>query len=63
MVFFPEVTQEVMLGAPTFADGYLNVTDAPGLGTDVNEAIAAKYPYKRAYLPVVRRLDGSVGDW
>jgi mannonate dehydratase len=63
MVFFPEVAQEVMPGAPTFADGYLNVTDAPGLGTDVNEALAAKYPYKRAYLPVVRRVDGSVGDW
>lgn len=63
MVFFPEVAQEVMPGAPTFADGYLNVSDAPGLGTDVNEALAAKYPYKRAYLPVVRRVDGSVGDW
>jgi mannonate dehydratase len=63
MVFFPEVARDVMPGGPTYADGYLNVSDATGLGTDVNEALAAKYPYKRAYLPVVRRLDGSVGDW
>jgi mannonate dehydratase len=63
MVFFPEATEEVICGGPTFKDGYLWVTDAPGLGTDVNEEAAAKYPYRRAYLPTVRRFDGSVHDW
>ncbi len=62
-VFWPEQTQEVLPGAPTFKDGYMNVSDAPGLGTDVNEDAARKYPYKRAYLPTARRLDGSVQDW
>ncbi|HZP82116.1 MAG TPA: D-mannonate dehydratase ManD [Chthonomonadaceae bacterium] len=63
MVFFPEVVHEVMPGSPTFKDGYLHVTDAPGLGTDLDEEAAAKYPYERAYLPVTRRADGSVMDW
>jgi len=63
MVFFPEVTQEVLPGAPTFKDGYMNVDDTPGLGTDVDEEKAKKYPYKRAYLPTARRKDGSVQDW
>lgn len=63
MVFFPDVVQEVLPGAPTFQDGYLYVSDAPGLGVDVNEDAAAKYPYQRAYLPMARRLDGSVTDW
>jgi mannonate dehydratase len=63
MVFFSEQVQEVISGGPTFADGYLYVSDTPGLGTDVNEALAAKYPYQRAYLPTTRRLDGSVHDW
>lgn len=63
MVFFPDVVHEVMPGSPTFQDGYLRVTDAPGLGTDLDEAAAAKYPYERAYLPVTRRADGSVMDW
>lgn len=63
MVFFPDAVNEVMPGAPTFHDGYLHVTDAPGLGTDINEEAAAKYPYDRAYLPMTRRADGSVHDW
>ncbi len=62
-VSWPEQTQEVLPGAPTFKAGYLNVSEAPGLGTDVNEEAAKKYPYKRAYLPTARRLDGSVQDW
>ncbi len=63
MVFFPDAAREVMPGAPEFKDGYMNVTDAPGLGTDVNEDLASKYPYRRAYLPTARRKDGSVHDW
>jgi len=63
MVFFPDVAREVMPGAPEFKDGYMNVTDAPGLGTDVSEELARKYPYRRAYLPTARRKDGSVHDW
>ena len=63
MVFFPEVVQEVMPGAPLYHDGALWPNEAPGLGCDINEAEAAKYPYKRAYLPTTRRADGSVHDW
>jgi len=63
MVFFPELAREVLPGGPEFKDGYMNVSDAPGLGTDVNEETAKKYPYRRAYLPTARRRDGSVHDW
>ncbi len=63
MVFFPDQVREVITGGPEFRDGYLHVSDAPGLGTDVDEAKAAQYPYRRAYLPTTRRLDGSVHDW
>jgi mannonate dehydratase len=63
MVFFPEATNEVIPGAPEFKDGYMMVRETPGLGTDVNEELAKKYPYQRAYLPTARRKDGSVQDW
>ncbi|MCC6729303.1 MAG: D-galactonate dehydratase family protein [Chthonomonadales bacterium] len=63
MVFFPEPVHEVMPGAPELLDGYLVPSERAGLGVDLDEAAAARYPYRRAYLPTVRRADGSVHDW
>lgn len=63
MVVFPDVVHEVLPGAPVYHDGRLWPSETPGLGCDVNEAAAKKYPYQRAYLPVCRRADGSVHDW
>ncbi|RRN66500.1 D-mannonate dehydratase ManD [Caulobacter sp. 602-1] len=56
-------TDAVFPHAYTFSDGMLHPGEAPGLGVDIDEDLAAKYPYKRAYLPVARRLDGSMHDW
>ena len=36
---------------------------APGLGVEYDEKAAARFPYDPRYLPVARRLDGSVHDW
>lgn len=63
MVFFPDIVHEVLPGAPEYRDGRLWPNEAPGLGCDINEAAAARYPYKRAYLPTCRRADGAVLDW
>lgn len=63
MVFFPPAVQEVITGGPVFENGYLYVNDTPGLGTDVNEQAAARFAYRRAYLPTACRTDGSVHDW
>ena len=46
-----------------FADGYLHPGDAPGLGVEMDENLAGRYPYKRAYLPVNRLEDGTLHDW
>lgn len=46
-----------------FNRGHLNTTDAPGLGVDFDEALAKKYPYEPAYLPVNRKLDGTIFNW
>jgi mannonate dehydratase len=37
--------------------------DAPGLGVDVDEEAAKRFPYDPKCLPVNRRTDGSVHDW
>ena len=56
-------TDAVFPHAYTFRDGYLLPGEAPGHGVDIDEKLAAKYPYKRAYLPVNRLTDGSMWDW
>jgi len=46
-----------------YADGTLHPGDAPGLGVEIDEALAATHPYKPAYLPVNRKLDGTLHSW
>ncbi len=58
-----EVTDEVFLRTYTFKDGMLDPGEAPGLGVEIDEKLAAKYPYKRAFLPVNRLEDGTLYNW
>jgi mannonate dehydratase len=60
---YPDVVHEVFRHDWTYADGHLHPGAAPGLGVDVDEALAARFPYERAYLPVARRRDGTLTDW
>ncbi|HEY2418959.1 MAG TPA: D-mannonate dehydratase ManD [Steroidobacteraceae bacterium] len=46
-----------------FEAGFMHPGEAPGLGVDIDEAAAAKFPYRRAYLPVNRLEDGSMFNW
>jgi mannonate dehydratase len=46
-----------------FQDGYMHPGDAPGLGVELDETLAAQYPYDPAYLPVNRKMDGTMHDW
>ena len=56
-------TDAVFPHAYQFSSGSLHPGDAPGLGVDIDEELAARYPYQRAYLPVNRLEDGSMTNW
>ncbi|CAN5580478.1 D-galactonate dehydratase family protein [soil metagenome] len=56
-------TDAVFPHAYRFADGYLHPGEGPGLGVDIDEHLAQRHPYVPAYLPVARRLDGTVHSW
>ena len=58
-----EETDRVFPHAYSFADGLMHPGEAPGLGVDFNEELASRYPYERAYLPVNRKLDGTMHSW
>ena len=52
-------------GCATFKDGYIYASDKPGWGIEVDEALAAKYPFRDTnHLDggwgIVRRYDGAV---
>jgi mannonate dehydratase len=62
------VEAEIFKGCETFKDGYLWANDSPGWGIEVDEKLAARYPFRsdgaRGALNggwgVIRRLDGTV---
>ena len=61
---FGERAREVFPGCPEIRDGILWPNDKPGLGVDIDERLAAKYPFPEhplngSWAPV-RRLDGTV---
>ncbi|HYK91408.1 MAG TPA: enolase C-terminal domain-like protein [Acidobacteriota bacterium] len=62
---FPPETREVFPGCPEVREGRLYAAEAPGFGIDVNEKVAAKFPYPAGTTfdhswGTTRRHDGTV---
>jgi mannonate dehydratase len=61
---FGDVMREVFPGCPEIRDGAMWSNELPGLGVDLDEALAAKYPFPddpyNGGWPEVRRADGTV---
>lgn len=56
-------TDEVFSNNYWFEDGCLHIGDKPGLGVDIDEDKAAKYPYTSKQLPIARLDDGTMFSW
>ncbi len=56
-------TDDVFPHDYTYKDGQLFPGETPGHGVDIDEKLAAKFPYNRAYLPVNRLQDGTIWHW
>jgi mannonate dehydratase len=59
-----KVIQEVFPGCPQMKKGYMHLNEAPGIGVDINENLAAKYPFKpfpagTGFRFPIRKADGT----
>lgn len=54
---------EVVINPLQIVEGHIIPSDRPGLGVEVNEKEAAKYPFQQEILMRYWHEDGSVADW
>lgn len=59
-VSFSDKMLEVFSGCPTMKNGYMSVNEVPGIGVDINEKAAAKYPITTKSNWQVRKRDGTL---
>jgi mannonate dehydratase len=58
----PDALAEVFPGLPEFKDGYVYANDKPGLGVDIDEVQASKYPCENVVTTwtQTRLIDGTL---
>ena len=59
---FSDTLRELFPGAPEIKGGYMYANDKPGLGIDIDEKVAARFPYTSPgrNRGTDRRLDGTI---
>ncbi|MEZ0470740.1 D-mannonate dehydratase ManD [Luteimonas salinilitoris] len=62
-MFHSDETDAVFPHDYVLRDGRLYCGESPGHGVDIDEALAAKFPYAPKQLPVARLEDGTMWDW
>jgi galactonate dehydratase len=56
---------EVLEGPIRMVDGHWQLPEAPGLGIEINEAVAARHPFQQEIMAATEAVlpDGTVVDW
>ncbi len=59
-----KVIQEVFPGCPQMKKGYMYLNEAPGIGVDIDEKLAARYPFQpfpagTGFRFPIRKADGT----
>ncbi len=59
----PEWTRGLVSEPVELADGYLELSDAPGWGVELDLELCRAHPYRPHALPARRHPSGAVADW
>jgi mannonate dehydratase len=62
-MFHSRETDEVFPHDYRFGAGRLHCGERPGHGVELDETLAARFPYSPKQLPIARLEDGSMWDW
>ncbi len=58
-----EIVSEVFKTNYKLDEGFLTIDDSPGIGVDIDEKAASRFPYVMARLPINRKTDGTMFNW
>jgi galactonate dehydratase len=56
-------TRKLLAEPLEFADGFLELSDEPGWGVELDVELCRGHPYKPYKLPLLRHPSGAVADW
>ncbi len=59
----PDWTRELLTEPLELADGYLELSDEPGWGVELDVELCRSHPYRPYTLPILRHRSGAIGDW
>jgi galactonate dehydratase len=59
----PEWTSELISEPLEFDDGYLELSDEPGWGVEIDVELCRAHPYEPHKLPILHHPSGAVADW
>jgi galactonate dehydratase len=59
----PEWTRDLISEPLEFVDGYLELSDEPGWGVELDVELCHAHPYEPHKLPILRHASGAVADW
>jgi L-alanine-DL-glutamate epimerase-like enolase superfamily enzyme len=46
-----------------FADGFLELSERPGWGVELDVELCRAHPYEPSKLPILQHPSGAVADW
>jgi galactonate dehydratase len=59
----PEWTRELLTEPLELVDGYLELSDKPGWGVELDVELCRGHPYRPYTLPILQHPSGAIGDW
>jgi galactonate dehydratase len=59
----PDWTRRLLTEPLEFRGGYLELSDRPGWGVELDVELCRAHPYKAYKLPLLRHSSGAVADW